>query len=49
MSITDSGVAGLAVPAAGLAATTVLLVASRRRRILAARIAPARPPHPRAG
>jgi hypothetical protein len=49
MSITDSGVAGLAVPAAGLAATTALLVASRRRRILAARVAPARPPHPRAG
>jgi Major Facilitator Superfamily len=49
MSITDSGVAGLAVPAAGLAATTALLVASRRRRILAARVATARPPHPRAG
>ena len=49
MSITDSGVAGLAVPAAGLAATTALLVASRRRRILAARVAAARPPHPRAG
>jgi hypothetical protein len=48
MSITDSGVAGLAVPAAGLAATTALLVASRRRRILAARVA-ARPPHPRPG
>jgi Major Facilitator Superfamily len=48
MSITDSGVAGLAVPAAGLAVTTALLVASRRRRILAARVA-ARPPHPRAG
>src|SRR5580704_10772370 len=42
MSITDSGVAGLAVPAAGLAATTALLVASRRRRILAARVAAAR-------
>ncbi len=42
MSITDSGVAGLAVPAAGLAATTVLLLASRRRRILAARAAAAR-------
>jgi hypothetical protein len=49
MSITDSGVAGLAVPAAGLAATTALLVASRRRRILAARVSAARPPHPRAG
>jgi predicted MFS family arabinose efflux permease len=48
MSITDSGVAGLAVPAAGLASTTALLVASRRRRILAARVA-ARPPHPRPG
>ncbi len=47
MSITDSGVAGLAVAAAGLAVTTVLLVASRRRRVLAARTAPARL-HPRA-
>jgi MFS family permease len=47
MSITDSGVAGLAVPAAGLAATTALLLASRRRRILAARTAAARLPHPR--
>jgi predicted MFS family arabinose efflux permease len=46
MSITDSGVAGLAVPAAGLAATTVLLLASRRRRILAARSAAARPHRP---
>jgi hypothetical protein len=45
MSITDSGVAGLAVAAAGLAVTTALLVASRRRRILAARTAPARVPH----
>ena len=44
MSITDSGVAGLAVPAAGLAATAALLVASRRRRILAARAAAARIP-----
>jgi hypothetical protein len=42
MSITDSGVAGLAVPAAGLAATTALLIASRRRRILAARTTPSR-------
>ena len=42
MSITDSGVAGLAVPAAGLAATAVLLLASRRRRILGARAAAAR-------
>ena len=42
MSITDSGVAGLAVPAAGLAATAVLLLASRRRRILAGRAAAAR-------
>ena len=40
MSITDSGVAGLAVAAAGLAATTALLVASRRRRILATRTTP---------
>ena len=39
MSITDSGVAGLGVAAAGLAATAFLLVASRRRRILAARSA----------
>ena len=45
MSITDSGVAGLAVPAAGLAATAVLLLASRRRRILTARAATARVPH----
>ena len=37
MSITDSGVAGLAVAAAGLGVTAILLVASRRRRILAAR------------
>jgi predicted MFS family arabinose efflux permease len=46
MSITDSGVAGLAVPAAGLAVTTVLLLASRRRRILAARSAAPRPHRP---
>jgi hypothetical protein len=45
MSITDSGVAGLAVSAAGLAATAALLVASRRRRILGARAAAARRPH----
>ena len=45
MSITNSGVAGLAVAAAGLAVTAALLVASRRRRILAARTAPARLPH----
>ena len=37
MSFTSSGVAGLAVAAAGLAAAFVLLLASRRRRILAAR------------
>jgi Major Facilitator Superfamily len=37
MSFTSSGVAGLAVPAAGLAATTVGLITSRRRRVLAAR------------
>jgi hypothetical protein len=42
-------VAGLAVSAAGLAVTAALLVASRRRRILAARVAAARLPHPRAG
>jgi hypothetical protein len=47
MSITDSGVAGLAVPAAGLAVTAALLLASRRRRILTARTAAARLPHPR--
>jgi hypothetical protein len=45
MSITNSGVAGLAVAAAGLAVTAALLVASRRRRILAARTASARLPH----
>ncbi|HEX9354030.1 MAG TPA: MFS transporter [Streptosporangiaceae bacterium] len=44
MSITDSGVAGLAVAAAGLATTAGLLLASRRRRILAARAAAARVP-----
>ncbi len=37
MSFTANGVAGLAVAAAGLAATTVYLVARRRRRIQAAR------------
>jgi MFS family permease len=37
MSFTSSGVAGLAVPAGGLAAATAALVARRRRRILAAR------------
>jgi hypothetical protein len=47
MSITDSGVAGLAVPAAGLAVTAALLLASRRRRILTARTAAARLSHPR--
>ena len=45
MSITDSGVAGLAVAAAGLAATTALLLAGRRRRIRTARAAAARLPH----
>jgi MFS family permease len=44
MSFTSSGVAGLAVAAAGLGVTTVLLLASRRRRILAARhVAPPAP------
>jgi MFS family permease len=44
MSFTSSGVAGLAVAAAGLGVTTVLLLASRRRRILAARrLAPPAP------
>jgi hypothetical protein len=37
MSLTASGVAGLAVAATGLAVSTVLLLAGRRRRILAAR------------
>jgi MFS family permease len=37
MSITASGIAGLTVAATGLAAATVFLLASRRRRILAAR------------
>jgi MFS family permease len=37
MSLTNSGVAGLAVASAGLAATTAALVARRRRRVLAAR------------
>jgi Major Facilitator Superfamily len=37
MSIPNSGVAGLAVAAAGLATTTVLLILARRRRILAGR------------
>jgi MFS family permease len=37
MSFTSSGVAGLAVAAAGLAVTTVALIARRRRRILTAR------------
>ena len=37
MSITNSGVAGLAVAAAGLAATTVTLILARRRRILSGR------------
>ncbi len=46
MSITDSGVAGLAVAAAGLAATAALLLASRRRRILTARAAATRLPQP---
>jgi hypothetical protein len=37
MSFTSSGVAGLTVAATGLAAAFVLLLAARRRRILAAR------------
>jgi Major Facilitator Superfamily len=37
MSIPNSGVAGLAVAAAGLAITTVALIVARRRRILAGR------------
>ncbi len=44
MSLTGSGVAGLSVAAAGLAVTLVLLLAGRRRRILAARsMAPSGP------
>jgi O-antigen/teichoic acid export membrane protein len=37
MSLTDSGVTGLTVAAAGLTLSLVLLVAQRRRRILAGR------------
>jgi MFS family permease len=43
MSLTSSGVAGLAVAAAGLGVTTMLLLASRRRRVLAARRLATRP------
>jgi hypothetical protein len=44
MSFTASGVAGLAVAAAGLGVTTVLLLARRRRRIMATRhLAPPTP------
>ena len=37
MSLTDSGVAGLAVAGAGLAVALVALLLARRRRILTAR------------
>jgi hypothetical protein len=43
MSFTSSGVAGLAVAAGGLAATSILLLSRRRRRILAARHLAPRP------
>jgi predicted MFS family arabinose efflux permease len=43
MSLTSSGVAGLAVAATGLGVTTMLLLASRRRRVLAARRLATRP------
>jgi hypothetical protein len=43
MSLTNNGVAGLAVAAAGLVVSLVLLLARRRRRLLAARQARPRP------
>ena len=46
MSLTNSGVAGLTVAAAGLGISFLLLVLHRRRRILAARRRPPRPPRP---
>jgi MFS family permease len=44
LSLTNSGVIGLTVAAAGLAISFTLLVLHRRRRILAARRRPPRPP-----
>ena len=46
LSLTNSGVIGLTVAAAGLAISFILLVLHRRRRILAARRRPSRPPRP---
>ena len=46
MSLTNSGMAGLTVAAAGLGISFLLLVLHRRRRILAARRRPPRPPRP---
>jgi hypothetical protein len=48
LSLTNSGVIGLTVAAAGLALSLTLLVLQRRRRILAARRRPPRPPRPSA-
>jgi MFS family permease len=44
LSLTDSGVAGLTVAAAGLGVSFILLVLHRRRRVLAARRQAPRPP-----
>ena len=44
LSLTNSGVSGLTVAAAGLAISFTLLVLHRRRRILTARRRPPRPP-----
>jgi MFS family permease len=46
LSLTNSGVIGLTVAAAGLGISFILLVLHRRRRILAARRRPPRPPRP---
>jgi MFS family permease len=46
LSLTNSGVIGLTVAAAGLAISFTLLVLQRRRRILTARRRPSRPPRP---
>jgi predicted MFS family arabinose efflux permease len=46
LSLTNSGVIGLTVAAAGLALSFILLVLHRRRRILAARRRPSRPRRP---
>jgi MFS family permease len=48
LSLTNSGVIGLTVAAAGLGISFILLVLRRRRRILAARRPPPRPPRPTA-